>query len=213
MIIEDASVVIILSNISPIFVVLLSMIFLNEILTLPRYVGIFLLVFSAILISYRKNDKRRTSIKSKLKFILPLPILASISLVVGKYLLNHISYWSLYFWGALGILTIGLSFLSSSKIRKEVFLIIKKPRVISLIFTSEFFAASATILSFIAISLSPVSLVSALGSLTPFFVLVYTTILTIFLPRLLKEDINKHVIILKFLAVVLIFLGTYLIIG
>lgn len=213
MIVDEASRVIIFSNLRPLFVVLLAIVFLNEVLTLVKYIGIFLLVSGTILISYRKLKLKKLSVRPTLKFLLPLPLLMAISDVIEKYLLNYINYWSLYFWASVGTFIFGLTFLSRQSIRKDLFVIIKKTRVISLVFVSELITALALIAFFVALSLGPVSLVSTFTGLQPFFVLVYVVFLSIFLPRILKEEIGKQTILLKFLAVILIFLGTYLMVG
>lgn len=192
---------------------MLAVTLLNEILTLEKYIGIFLLVVSAMLISYRKIKRKKLSIVPTFKFLLPLPLIWAILDVTEKYILNFISYWSLFFWTTLGVFGIGLTFLFFKTIRRNFVEIIKVPKIISLVFISESFTVSAVILFFVALSLGFVSLVSAFTSLQPFFVLVYTIILSMFLPGILKEEITKQTIFLKFVAVVLIFLGTYLIIG
>jgi len=63
------------------------------------------------------------------------------------------------------------------------------------------------VLNFLAVSLAPVALVSALGGIQPFFMLVFGIILSIFWPKIIKEDITKKTLLIKFVSVLLIFLG------
>ena len=68
-----------------------------------------------------------------------------------------------------------------------------------------------TLFSLIATSLGYISLVSALSGLQTFFVFVYMLILSLFLPNILKEETTKGIVLLKLSAVILMFIGTWLI--
>lgn len=63
----------------------------------------------------------------------------------------------------------------------------------------------------IAVSAGYVTLVSALSSIQPFFILLFTVILSIFYPHILKEEVGRSVIFQKFLAIILMFIGVILI--
>ncbi|MFC1486653.1 hypothetical protein ACFLRN_03045, partial [Thermoproteota archaeon] len=62
-----------------------------------------------------------------------------------------------------------------------------------------------------ATSLSYVSLVSALAGLQHFFVFVYVLLLSLFVPRILKEELSKNVVLLKIIAIALMIVGTWFI--
>jgi hypothetical protein len=67
-----------------------------------------------------------------------------------------------------------------------------------------------TVFSLIATSLGYVSLVSALAGLQQVF--VYMLLLSFFVPKILKEDINKNAVFLKIFAIALMFVGTWLLV-
>jgi uncharacterized membrane protein len=72
----------------------------------------------------------------------------------------------------------------------------------------------AIILFFYAASLGPVTLVSAIGLISPFFTLFFAILITKYLPKVLEEEIDRGTVVaLKAIAIVLICLGTYLIIA
>lgn len=54
--IEEVSRVVILSQISPVFVAFLSIAFLNEVLGIEKYLGIGLLVLRSAFVSYQKSN-------------------------------------------------------------------------------------------------------------------------------------------------------------
>lgn len=211
MMVEEVSRVVIFFNMSPLFIILLAAVFLGEKLTFLKYIGISLLVAGSILISYRRVKEKMSIFISALKFLLPIPVILAISAVSQKYLLNHIGYFSLFFCMALGMFLFGVSLLLSQTIRRNLVITLRKPRKISFVFVSDFVASLGIIASFIALSLGPVSLISAFGSLQPLFVLVYALFLSIFLPRILKEEIDKRTIMLKLIAVIVVLIGSYLI--
>ncbi|MBI4018411.1 MAG: hypothetical protein HY368_02280, partial [Candidatus Aenigmarchaeota archaeon] len=62
-----------------------------------------------------------------------------------------------------------------------------------------------------AIYQGPVSLVNALDNTQNLFVLFYATIISIFKPSILKEEVKGSVIALKLLAIAVIFAGAYLV--
>jgi drug/metabolite transporter (DMT)-like permease len=71
----------------------------------------------------------------------------------------------------------------------------------------------AIILFFYAASLGPITLVSTTGLISPLFTLFFAILITKYLPEVLEEEIDKKTVALKLVAIVLIFLGTYLIIS
>ena len=63
----------------------------------------------------------------------------------------------------------------------------------------------------LAMTTGYVTLVNALASIQPFFVLVLTLIASFFLPNLLEEQLKGLVLIKKFIATCLIFIGVILV--
>lgn len=210
---EEISRVISLFQLIPIFVVILSTIFLNEILGIHNYFGIALIVIGSILISYKKS-KGKKSLSSALGFMIAFDFIIAIFTIFEKYLLSYLDYWSLLFWSVIGTFTSVLFLLSFAKAREELATIIplvgKKGVLVT--FLGEGLSFVGTIFGFIAISLVSVSLASALFGLQPFYVFVYMLIVSIFLPQILKEEISKSVIALKISAIALMFIGTWLIV-
>jgi drug/metabolite transporter (DMT)-like permease len=70
----------------------------------------------------------------------------------------------------------------------------------------------AIILFFYAASLGPITLVSTTSLISPLFTLFFAILITKYLPKALKEEIDRKTVALKLVAIVLILLGTYLII-
>ncbi|MEJ2242825.1 MAG: hypothetical protein P8Y18_11910, partial [Candidatus Bathyarchaeota archaeon] len=118
-----------------------------------------------------------------------------------------------FFWMIIGSFFGVLGLLSFSNPRREF--VKNLPtfgvRTFIIAFSGECTYLFGVLFSLIAMSLGYVSLVSALSGLQHFFVFIYMLVLSIFMPRILKEEINRQVIILKIFAIALMFVGTWMV--
>ena len=210
--VEEISRITPLFQFIPIFVVLLSVIFLNEILSVQRYFGVAIILIASILISYR-NSKSGKSLSSALKFMIPFSVVLAVHAILEKFLLTHIDYWSLFFWNILGAFCGILFLLTFSKLRKEFTEAVPAvgKRTFFVVVVGEGVYFLGTICWLIAASMGYVSLVSAFAGLQHFFVFIYVLLSSLFVPKLLKEEITRGIIALKISAIALMFAGTWLI--
>jgi len=213
LLVEEVSRLTTLFQLIPVFVALLSAIFLNEILGPQKYLGIIIIVVAAMLVSYKKT-KGKSSFSSALKYMIPFGLIIAIYTILEKYLLSYFEFWSLFFWSITGAL-IGVTLLLAFKKPREQFNktipnIGKKG--LFLTFIGEGIYVVGALFSLIALSSTNASIASALFGLQPFYIFFYTLFLSIFLPKILTEDLNKQTIILKICAITLMFSGTYLIV-
>ena len=210
--VEEISRITPLFQFIPIFVVFLSALFLNEILSAQKYFGIALVVVTSILISYRKTGNGN-SLSSAFKLMIPFSFILSVYTILLKFLLGYLDYWSIFFWMIIGSFFGVLLLLSFSKPRKEF------TETVPPIGSRTFFVALAgegvyvlgALCSLVATSLGYVSLVSVLSGLQHFFVVVYVLVLSLFVPKILKEEINRQAVLLKVSAIALMFVGTWLV--
>jgi len=209
---EEVSRIVTLFQLIPLFVVFLSVIFLNEILGVQKYFGIGLIVFASILISYKKAGKNPFS--GALKFMIPFGIIIAAYTIADKILLAYLDYWTVFFWNLLGAFLGVLFFLILPKPRIEItkkISAVGKEAVLTT-FIGEGLYVIGTICSLIALSLADASLASSLFGLQPFYVFFYTIVLSLFLPQILKEKISRKSFLLKTSAVAIMFIGTWLIV-
>lgn len=211
---EEVSRSISLAFVYPMIVVILAGIFLKEAFSFEKYLGIFLLIISGLLISYKKVGKKFVLIKS-LKLIIVLILFWSSVQIVEKFVVGKIGNWSIYFWINVGVSMSIVPALLMKKIRADFANSFKEigRRGILAISMAESFAICSSASYYTAISLGPVSVVSSIGSLQPFFVLAYSVLLTIFIPKFLKEDLSKYNIFMKVIAVLFVLVGGWLLLG
>jgi len=213
MAIEEASRVISMWYTSPILVLLLAYVFLEEKLSLPSYLGVVFLVLGAIFISYRKEEGKKPVISPALGLILASGVVFAGYEVLTKYVLGAIDYLSYLFWNFVGTAMIAFSLFCLPKIRGNFLSDIKRVNRTVLFWriVNTSLGIIASVFYYIAISGGPVSLVSAASSLEPFFVFAFTLLLSLFVPKILKEETRKRVVTIKALAIILIVAGTWLI--
>jgi drug/metabolite transporter (DMT)-like permease len=214
--VEEASRVIALLFISPIFVLPLAFIFLGETLNLPKNLGAGLLVLSAVLVSYRRTKRKKSSLISPaLGFMLILALIVAGGDVLAKHILDFFGYWKFLFWSLIGGLLGGFLIFCFPKVRQNFlgnFRIISKS-VFFWMGISTFLGYIGLISYYVAVSLESISLVAAVPSIEPFFVLLLTVLLSSLAHGTLREEVDKRAITLKMSAFVLIILGAWLIAG
>jgi len=208
--IEEVSRVAPLFYLSPLFILIFAGMFLGEIFTPLKYLGIFLLVFGGILISSKNPFKIKPSKAFWWMFLATISI--TINALLTKHLLNFADYWTIFAWtrigAVIGIIPIAYIYLP------ELIATVKEhgKRVVAVISTNETLNLLGVLFITIATSIGYVTLVNALSSVQPFFVLLFAVLLSVFYPSILKEELSKSIISLKILAIVLMFAGALLII-
>jgi len=206
--IEEISRVAPLFHLAPLFLVILAAVFLGEIFTPLKYLGIFLLVIGAILISSR-------DLKIKLGKAFWLMIMStlffSFDLIITKYLLDFADFWTIFAYIRIGagIGLIPIFYLYFNELKSLV--AEHGGKVVGVISANETLNVFGALSATIAASLGFITLVEALASLQSLFLLIITVTLSIFYPKILKEEIKKFTVLLKFIAIVLMFIGVILI--
>jgi drug/metabolite transporter (DMT)-like permease len=215
MMIEEASRVISLFYIGPIFTLILAAIVLKENLTSSMYIGVILLVLGAISISYKKVEGKGTMVSPALGLILLCSLLLSVYEILTKYVLGSLDLTSFFFWEFIGFLiAAGLTFIHP-KIRQSFLTTVKgmKRHILFWRSVNTYMSITALILYFAAMSIGLASLVSGATSFEPFFVLVFAVLFSLLIPQVFKEDIGKGALVVKAVAVTLIVAGAWLIAG
>jgi drug/metabolite transporter (DMT)-like permease len=195
----------------PIFVVVLSMVFLGEILSAQKYLGIALIVATSLLVAYRKSENGGV-LSSAFKWMLPYCVIISVYNVFSKYLLAYLDSWSVYFWMMVGSFFAVLVMLGFSRPRKEFSETVKRDgkRTFVSALTCEGLYFLGTICSLFAMSGGYVSIVTALSGLQYFFVFLFMVALSLFAPQFLEEEIHRKAVVLKAGSGLLLFIGTWI---
>jgi len=208
--IEEISRVVPLFYLTPLFVLVLAAIFLGEIFTPIKYAGIFLLIIGAILISSKNLTK--VSLGKAFWFMMLSSLVLSLHYIITKHLLNFADFWTVFSYTRIGTIfvLIPIFYFNFSDLVSTVKEHGKK--VVAVISLNESLNLVGVLLITIAAAIGYITLVNTLSnSIQPLFVLFSAVILSIFYPRILKEEIGKSTILQKLIAIALMFTGAVLI--
>src|SRR3989338_2269729 len=191
---------------SPLFIAILAAIFLGEIFAPVKYLGIALLVIGAMLISLRDFSSFHSS-KAFYCMVLSALALATAE-VIAKYLLSFTDYWHVfaYLRMAAFLAILPVAYLCSADLSafwKSVGAV-KKTVIIGI---NEFSTLVGVLFITVAAGLGFITLVNALAAVQPFFVLLFTVLIGLFLPRIFVEELGRRTILLKFIAILCMFIG------
>ena len=138
-------------------------------------------------------------------------LIVAISGIIFKYVTIEGNFWVSSFWEYFGLgLTGFLIFLFIPKYREEFMHMNrtggKKIFIVNIV--TEFLTISGNLVTNFALLLAPVAMVYLVGSFQPAIVLLLTIIGTKFLPHIIKEDISRKALIPKFIAILLMTIGS-----
>jgi transporter family protein len=210
-------------HMSPLVVIIFATIFLGESLRSLQYMGIILLVVGAAMISLKFRpetiiEKGERSVRNYFRklfgfidpvfwIILPAMLIFSARNVLVKYVTSQASVFPIFFWIGIGCFAASLLILAFHHPR-----IFKKGRAgVEHLISINSISAAAFMLFTIAVSIGPVSVITALAALDPLFVFVLAVLLTKFEPKIVSEEMKKSTIELKILSIIIILIGTLMV--
>jgi len=198
---EDASHMVGLSYLYPIIVVLLSFFILNERLSWPGYLGLFLVLMGVVMISIRL---KQIKLKAGLLMIVSLIILMAVWEFLIKIATIKLSIWQAFaIVSILNGITASFSLLSP-KIRSDFFSEIKN---FKWAFLTETFTVLGAITLYFAMSRLPATVVSSVAAIQPMAVLFYERIADNFIGKMQRD----HLLLPKLGSILLIVIGIILI--
>ena len=124
-----------------------------------------------------------------------------------KYALDYISFWHMY-WITIFCMA-GIFILISLRphIIKELVSMKHRNSSIGLIAFNEILVVAGVAMSFRAMGMGPISLVSTIASSRPIFVVIYALILSRTSPAFLKWQSSKGILALRLIAIAMIVAG------
>ncbi|MDD5749567.1 MAG: DMT family transporter [Patescibacteria group bacterium] len=211
----------------PVFVVLFSLIFFREKFSFFQWLAIYYLVLGTLMIA---SISSRHSIWQEIKKALGIKLAQKwqsvfLSLVAAfffasfwtasKQAYNLQDFGSAFIWIRLGTFAAVLVFLLKKNWRQEIKKDLKQSKKNKksplIFFGTQGLGAAGSILQNYAVALGSVALVTSLQGLQYAFILVFTFLITLFNPKILKEDNSALIVWQKILAIILIALGLYFI--
>ena len=212
---EDTSLVAPLFQTIPIFTFGLGFILLGETISLIQIIAGILIIFGAILISL-DFEKSKMVFRWKMIFLMLLSsLLISIHFLIFKVVAIQGSFWTTVFWEYLGATLVAVFILILfGKYRRQFISVIKENSfgVIAINTFNEVINITAKVIANYATMFIPVVVVNLANGLQPMFIFVIGLIITIFFPFIAKEQISRNHILQRVIAIIILFIGTYLLI-
>ena len=206
---NDASIVVIIFQLIPVFSYILALMFFKENLALKQIIGSIVIILSAVLISIdfeEKNNKSRW-------FVLILMALSSLFFAVNFFLfdiwIRNSSYNSCAFWFQIGLLMQGIIFICIKSYRTTFLKAIKDngKKYFSLNILNEAINLIGNLLVNFANLTIPLALANVLNGFQGWFTFILGAIGVRFLPKYFKENMSKKVVIQKVSCIILSIIG------
>jgi len=214
---EASRVVPAVGGLTPLFTFGLVYIFSfgKETLSLLEITTFVLLIIGSFLMVAEKE--KFINLKS-LKISAICAFLLSLSSVLLKYVYLVQPFWSGFIWTKIGGFLMALCFLVLSKeIKEEIFQkkLSLKQKTMGIFITNQAAGGGANILQNWAFSLAPlayIAIINALQGIQYIFLLIFTILLSLKFPRILKEEISRGILLQKISAILLIGAGFILLV-
>jgi len=208
---EEASVIAPLFQTSTLFTYALAYFVLHETPTGARLIGGALVVASALIAAYEPGHSHRFKL-GVVAMITACTATLAFSSVIFKLFAVQDAFWEVTFWNFAGEAVFGAALLCIPRVRRDFLAMFKKSpgAVIGINGANELINLGGGLAARYASLLGPVSLVQAIGGTTSFFVFVFGMLLSLFFPKLGREDLSARSLVQKGLAVVLIVAGVIL---
>ncbi len=208
---EDVSMVAPLFLLIPVFGFIFGFIFLGETLKFQQIIGSLVIFIGVLLISLDFSGENKKFKWKPVIFMTIVCLLVATSGIIFKYVTVENNFWVSSFWEYAGIGLAGLIIFIFVPKYRDHFMHINRTsgRQIFLInIASELMTVSGNLLTNFALLLAPVTMVYLVGSFQPAFVLFLGLLATKFFPHIGKENLIKHVLLPKIIAIIVMIIGS-----
>jgi drug/metabolite transporter (DMT)-like permease len=209
----DASVIISLYQVGPVFSYLLGFAFLGETLTLTQMLAGVLVISGAIALSSEPGKRFRPNGKTLGLMLLSSFGLSMNALLFKYFALDSLDPWATAFWEYVGsgLFAVFLLIAFGSYRRQFVSLLRKGGlRIAGLNLTGEIVTILGTLaMSFASLSV-PLAVVSIISGTQPFMALIIGALFTVFLPNIITERRDRTHLVHRIASSTVIFVGVVL---
>jgi len=208
---EEVSRVAPLWQLSSVFVLFGAAFLLEETLKLTQYIAFAFILVGGLLISLKKTRYFFT-ISPAVSFIMLGGFIIAASHLLLEFGIFSENALSITFWIYVGHALAAAVFFARASFRKKFYAMMTSLPLAGYasLFAMLLVGVSSTVILVLALQNGPVSIVSVIGNMRGLFVLLYTVLLAIWFPYLLKENIKRPVFYHKLTAMILLLVGVLL---
>jgi len=206
---NDASIVVVMFQLIPVFSYIISLILFKENLTIQQIIGSIIIILSAVIISFDFKEKNN---KSKIKALILMALSSlffAIYFILFDLAIRNSSYNSCVFWYQLGFLLLGIILMCIKSFRTTFINAIKTngKKYFSLNIINEIKNLIANLLVNFPNLTIPIALANVLNGFQGAFVFVLGILGVKILPKYFKEDLTKSIVVQKVSCIVLSVIG------
>lgn len=194
----------------PVFIFGLTWLFWGpQILEQKLIFAFAILLLGSVIISFERNIKLTAGY---LKITILSSLMFSLDYIFSKYVFFDMPFLQGFIWMRIFIFLFAFVFLLGPQTRKAIFekKTILDKKTAKIFFGTQAAGGTANILQSFAIFLAPVAFLPIINSLRGvqyIFLFLMTLFLSVFLPKILKEEISRAIIVQKIISILLIALG------
>lgn len=212
---EEATIVVSMYQLSPVFGYVLGLAFLGEKLATTQIIGALITILGVTILSFEFLEEKRVRIRGKTTMLMAsAAFLFALGDVVYKGAASsEIPYAAAMFWVFVGYIIFGFGALVGvRKYRENLRAVVarKSATILALNGLNEIFQTAALMCTAYALLLAPVALVLTIDAYQPILVFAIGIFLTIFAPSLAREKISLRHVLHKSAAIAIAVLGTIL---
>ena len=210
---EEASVVAPFFQAGPLFSYVLAYLVLGETLTPQQMTGGALVVIGTLFVSLRFGQNAQR-FKARLAVrMLGCAFIMALSGLIFKAFVLKVEFWTTIFWMFIGEAIVGAVLLLMPPFRRQFMVLLRKntAALLSINGANEVINLSGSLGNRYALLFAPLSIVQAIGSTTTLFVFAFGVLLSVFFPKLSREDLSSRELIQKGIAAMLVAVGVALV--
>ena len=206
---NDASIVVVMFQLIPVFSYMFSLIFFGERLGINEILGGLIIISSAIIISFDFGEKSSKNKAIALILMTFSSLLYSLYFICFDVAMRNGNYNAVAFWYQMGLLLVGIALFLIKDYRNSFINMIRKngKKFISLNVTNEVLNLVANLMVNFANLTIPLAIANTVNGFQGVFVFVIGGIGALLWPKIFVEDLSKKVIIQKGICIVLSIIG------
>jgi drug/metabolite transporter (DMT)-like permease len=210
---EEASTIAPFFQAAAIFGLILGYFVLGEKISIIQIIGILSIIAGSVILSLRFGQST-SRVKTRMVILMLTCALAiALSSLIFKFFAVRDEFWTTTFWNFAGQALFGviLMLIASNRLQFKRMMRSNSGAVLSVNIVNELINLGGNLGLRYALLLAPLAIVQAISSTTLFFVLFFGIVLSLFFPRLGREEIGIASLMQKIIATILVFAGVLLI--
>lgn len=210
---EEASTIAPFFQAAGVFGLILGYFVLGEKISLFQIIGVLLIIAGSVVLSLRLGQDT-SRVKTRLVILMLTCALAiSLSSLIFKFFAVRDEFWTTTFWNFVGQALFGMILMLIAKNRQQFkrMMYFNTEAVLSVNGANELINLGGNLGVRYALLFAPLGIVQAISSTTSFFVLFFGVILSLFFPKLGREEVGIASLMQKTIAITLVVAGVLLI--